>query len=203
MPEGLIFLLISPSGSGKTSIIETVLHSFNDIKRIVTFTTRNPRPGEKDGVDYYFVSRDQFSLMAKNGELVERQKFYGQEYGSSKEKLETFINGQIDGIAAYDVLGASKLKKLYPKNIITIFVIPPPIDSIKARLVLRYGNENEGQLRIQRFDMEMGYAGKFKYAVKNDSLDIGVQEVESIIRAERCYRRARSILNDSKAGVLK
>ncbi len=201
MHDGLIFLLISPSGSGKTSIIETVLRDFQDIKRFVTYTTRNPRSGERYGIDYFFVSPNQFSLMTKTGKLVEWQKFYGQEYGSSKDELESFIKGKIDGIAAYDVLGASKLKKLYPKNIVTIFVIPPPIDSIKARLTLRYGNESEGQLRIQRFNMEMTYAGKFKYAVKNDSLEFAVEDVESIIRAERCYRRARFIQNDSKAGV--
>jgi guanylate kinase len=201
MSNGFIFLLIAPSGSGKTSIITKILEKFGDIKRFVTFTSRDPRPGELNGIDYFFVNPKQFSALIQSGKLIEWQEFYGQLYGSSLNQINVFINGQIDGIAAYDVLGAQRLEKLFPKNIITIFIIPPSLESIQKRLLSRYGNESEGQSRIERFNMEMEFAGKFKYVVKNDELETAFQNVESIIRAERCYRQARKIQYESQSGA--
>lgn len=201
MSNGFIFLLIAPSGSGKTSIITKILEEFSDIKRFITFTSRNPRPGELNGVDYFFVNSEQFSAMIQSKKLIEWQEFYGQLYGSSLDQINLFINGQIDGIAAYDVLGAQQLEKLFPKNVVTIFIIPPSLESIQKRLLSRYGNESEGQLRIERFNMEMKFAGKFKYVVKNDELETAIQNVESIIRAERCYRQARKIQDESQSGA--
>lgn len=199
--DGLIFLLVAPSGSGKTSIITRILEEFGDIKRFVTFTSRPPRQGERNGVDYFFVSPEQFSKLREAGELIESQEFYGQLYGSSRDQFNEFINGQVDGIAAYDVLGAQHLEKMFPKNIVTVFIIPPSLESVKARLVSRYGNESEGRLRIERFSMEMEFAGKCKYVVNNDNLETAIQNVESIIRAERCFRQARLFQNNSQAGA--
>lgn len=200
-PDGLVFLLVAPSGSGKTSIISRILNEFDDIKRFVTFTSRDPRPGEQNGIDYFFVSPDEFSELIESGELIEWQKFYGQLYGSTRKQFDAFINGPKDGIAAYDVLGAQELAKMFPENIVTIFVIPPSVESLRARLLSRYGNDSEGNLRIDRFNMEMEFAGKFKYAVNNNDLETAIQNVAGIIRAERCYRQAVRIRNTTQVGA--
>jgi guanylate kinase len=192
MAGGLIFLLIGPSGTGKSSIIRNVLKSVPDLRRYTTYTTRPPRAGEVDGREYYFVDRDRFEELVEAGKLVEWQAFYGQLYGSSRELLESFLQNDVDGIAAYDVLGSKELADQYPNNIITIFILPPSAEALRTRLVERCGSETpEGRLRLERFDMEMAYAGRFKYVVQNTKLEQATTDVECIIRAEQCARLAQ------------
>lgn len=186
--NGLIFLLISPSGSGKTSILNNVINTFSDIERFITYTTRKPRIGEVNGRDYFFVNKKQFYKLIQENELVEWEKFYGHMYGSSRKKLESLILGGRDGITAYDVLGSNKLYNLYPNNIVTIFIKPPSFDVLRDRLIARYTNIEERELRLQRFDYELNQMSSFKYIVLNQNLDDAVCDVSNIIRAERCMR---------------
>ncbi len=192
MSNGLIFLLIGPSGSGKSSIIQSTFNDVPNVRRYTTYTTRLPRPGEINGREYYFVDRDEFERLRTQNKLIESQEFYGHLYGSSKEQLEEFIHNGIDGIAAYDVLGSKELLAEYPNNVVTIFIVPPSVEALRRRLLERYGDSTpEGQLRLRRFDMEMEYTGQFKYIVQNINLEQAIINVESIIYAERCARLAR------------
>ena len=192
MTGGLIFLLIGPSGSGKTLLISKALDELSDLQRYVTHTTRSPRPEETHGADYFFVSRDEFRALQQQKKLIGCQEFYGACYGSSVALLESMVAEGRDGIAAYDVLGAEELVTTYPDHIVTVFVLPQSADKLRDRLLERYGRvTEESRMRLERFDMEMSYAGRFKYLVQNTDLALAVADVQSIIRAERCARRAR------------
>ena len=191
MPKGLVFLLISPSGAGKPYLIRRALDDFPGLCRFVTYTTREPRDGEITGEDYHFVSRAEFDTLKGKGLLGEWQEFYGHFYGSSKSQLENFINNRTDAIAAYDVIGSKFLHDLFPTNVITIFVMPPSVETLRVRLIKRYGeNSTEGHLRLARFELEMQYASTFKYLVLNEDLEGAFTEVKSIIIAEKCARRS-------------
>ena len=126
--SGLIFLLISPSGSGKTAILNRILVEFPDIHRYITYTTRDPRQGEVNGRDYFFVTKDQFQLMIKEDKLVEWEEFFGHLYGSSKTNLDKFLTNNQDGIAAYDVRG---------QKTFTIYI----------RIILSQSSSNHHQLK--------------------------------------------------------
>jgi guanylate kinase len=185
--EGLIFLLVAPSGAGKSTIIEEVLSELSNLERIVTYTTRDQRPGEVDGFEYHFVSTEEFQRLKRSGQLAEWQAFYGHQYGSSRARLESAMARGLDLIAAYDVLGSLELVKKYPANVVTIFILPPSVDELRRRLIERYGRETEeGRVRLERLYMEVNHAFSFKYVVSNVEVDEAVRNVCGIIRAERC-----------------
>jgi guanylate kinase len=185
--EGLIFLLIAPSGAGKSTIIERVMGGVSGLERIVTYTTRERRPGEVEGHEYHFVTTEGFERLKAAGELAEWQSFYGHQYGSLRARLESAIAEGQDLIGAYDVLGSLELMDKYPDNVVTIFILPPSVDELRRRLIGRYGEEtDEGRIRLERLQMEMDHALSFKYVVSNVDLEDAVRNVSGIVRAERC-----------------
>jgi guanylate kinase len=187
MRKGLIFLLVAPSGTGKSTIIERVLSRLTNLERIVTYTTRDRRPGEVEGLEYHFVSAERFERLKAAGELAEWQTFYGHQYGSTRARLESAIARGLDLIAAYDVLGSLELMKRYPENVVTIFVLPPSVEELRRRLIERYGEETEeGKVRLERLRMEMSHAYAFKYVVRNVYVEEAVSDIAGIVRAERC-----------------
>jgi len=184
--EGLIFLLVAPSGAGKSTIIEEVLNRLPNLERIVTYTTRDRRPGDVEGFEYHFVSPEEFENLKKSGQLAEWQAFYGHQYGSSRARLESAMTEGLDLIAAYDVLGSLELEREYPQNVVTVFILPPSVEELLRRLIERYGQETEeGRIRLERLRMEMDHAFSFKYVVSNVNLDEAVSDVCGIVRAER------------------
>ncbi len=187
MREGLIFLIVGPSGTGKSTIIEGVVSRLPNIERIVTYTTRERRPGEVEGFEYHFVSTDEFERLKAAGKLAEWQEFYGHQYGSSRARLESAIAEGLDLIGAYDVLGSVELTNRYPRHVVTVFILPPSVEELRCRLIDRYGEETEeGRIRLERLEMEMGYADSFKYQVSNEDLEEAIEEMIGIVRAERC-----------------
>jgi guanylate kinase len=185
--EGLIFLLIAPSGAGKSTIIEQAIGDLSGLERIVTYTTRERRPGEVEGHEYHFVTTEEFERMKAAGELVEWQSFYGHQYGSLRTRLESAIADGQDLIGAYDVLGSLELMQEYLDQVVTIFILPPSVDELRRRLIERYGEEtDEGHIRLERLQMEMDHALSFKYVVSNIDLEEAVRNVSGIVRAERC-----------------
>lgn len=194
MSDGLIFLLIAPSGSGKSSIIERILEDMPDMRRYITYTTRSPRPDEVNGREYNFIDQTEFERLRTQNKLVEWQEFYGHLYGSSKAQLEEFIQDRIDGIAAYDVKGSKELSEKYPENIVTIFIAPPNPDVIRERLRERYGGDTpEGRLRLERFDEEMNCAEQFEYFVINIDLEQATEKVKAIIETEQAKRLRKAM----------
>jgi guanylate kinase len=185
--EGLIFLIVGPSGTGKSTIIEGVVSRLPNIERIVTYTTRERRPGEVEGFEYHFVSTDEFERLKAAGELAEWQEFYGHQYGSSRDRLECAIAEGLDLIGAYDVLGSVELTNRYPRHVVTVFILPPSVEELRRRLIDRYGEETkEGRVRLKRLEMEMSYADSFQYHVSNEDLEEAIEDMIGIVRAERC-----------------
>ncbi len=196
MAGSLLFIFIGPSGVGKTTLINRALQDFSDLKKYITCTTRAPRPGETDGKDYHFFDRATFENMRARHKLVEWQEFYGNLYGSRFEDIRAALSGDVDMITSTEVLGAVKLQRRYPSRVITTFIVPPDPAILRARIKERQGETPQQiLLREQRFDLEMSYCGRFKYAVLNeqDKLDEALLSVESIIRAERSARYARTL----------
>jgi guanylate kinase len=193
MREGLIVLLVAPSGAGKSTIIDGVISELHDLERIVTYTTRPKRPGEVEGHEYHFVTTPEFERLKATGQLAEWQGFYGHQYGSSKARLESAIARGLDLIGPYDVLGSLELMSKYPRHTVTIFILPPSVEELRRRLVERYGAETEeGRVRLERLEMEMSHAYSFKYVVSNVDLREAVKDVVGILRAERCLTARRS-----------
>ncbi len=186
MREGLIFLLVAPSGTGKSTIIDRVISDVRNLERIVTYTTRERRPGEVEGLEYHFVSTEEVERLKGAGELAEWQAFYGHQYGSSRARLEIAMARGLDLIGAYDVLGSLELMEKYPRNVVTIFILPPSVEELRRRLITRYGKETEeGRVRLERLEMEMSHAYSFKYVVSNVDLRKAVRDISGIGRAER------------------
>jgi guanylate kinase len=187
MRKGLIFLLVAPSGTGKSTIIDRVVSTLSNLERIVTYTTRERRPGEVEGLEYHFVTTEEFERLKAGGQLAEWQAFYGHQYGSSRARLEHAIARGLDLIGAYDVLGSLHLMGQYPDNTVAIFVLPPSVEELRRRLIERYGEEtDEGRVRLDRLTMEMSHAYAFKYVVINLRVEEAVSDVAGIVRAERC-----------------
>ncbi len=187
MREGLIFLIVGPSGTGKSTIIDGVVSRLSNIERIVTYTTRERRPGEPDGFEYHFVSTEEFERLKATGELAEWKEFYECQYGSSRARLESAMAKGLDLIGAYDVLGSVELTNRYPEHVVTVFILPPSVEELRRRLIDRYGEETQkGRVRLERLEMEMSYANSFKYHVSNVDLGEAVENMVGIVRAERC-----------------
>lgn len=192
MREGLIFLLAAPSGTGKGTIIDRVISEMGDLERIVTYTTRTRRPTEVEGLEYHFVTTEEFERLKAAGDLAEWQFIHGHQYGSSRRRLDIAIARGLDLIGAYDVLGSLELTDKYPRNVVTIFILPPSVEELRRRLVRRYGEDtDEGRVRLERLGMEMGHAYSFKYVVSNVDLREAVRDVSGIVRAERLLTARR------------
>ena len=190
--EGLIFLLVAPSGTGKSTIINRVISEMGDLERIVTYTTRARRPTEVEGLEYHFVTTEEFERLKAAGELAEWKLIHGQQYGSSRRRLDIAIARGLDLIGPYDVLGSLDLTEKYPRNVATIFILPPSVEELRRRLIRRYGEDtDEGRVRLERLGMEMGHAYSFKYVVSNVDLREAVRDVSGIVRAERLLTARR------------
>ena len=186
MGEGLIFLLAGPAGAGKSTIVKRVLFLLSDLEPIITYTTRNPRVDEEQDVDHHFVTTEEFERMKSAGEFADSQPISGHQYGSLRRRLECAIKQGADLISDYDVLGCETLAKLYPDNVVNIFVLVPPEVSRQRHIGRDGADSPEIAKREDRQKMEMSHAPSFKYEVSNIDLWEAVCNVVSIVRAERC-----------------
>ena len=203
MAGSFIFVLVGPSGAGKTTLMKRALEDLPNLRKHVTYTTRPPRPGEIEGQDYHFVDRATLERLRDEGKLVESQEFYNNLYGSTCDSIAQAINGNTDGITSLEVLGAENLQALYPENVVTIFIFPPSLDMVRERREQRAGETTEQELvRSERTKMELSHAGQFKYALVNDDLEEAVRNVEGIIRAERCARYEQQIRQQHRVSGL-
>lgn len=181
--EGFIVVISSPSGGGKTTVIKKLLQK-KDRPYIysISMTTRKPRPGERDGKDYWFVSPEEFQQHIEQGDLVEYEKVHDHFYGTPKKPLQKWIAEGRIVLMDLDVFGAMEIKKLFPKNSLLIFLKPPNVEVLKERLSKR-ATEGSEELarRLARVDTELKYADKFDEIVINDDLDKTVKKVDKLI----------------------
>jgi guanylate kinase len=179
--KGRIFVITGPSGVGKTAIRDGVLLKEKNFEKIITCTTRAPREGEKDGVDYHFFSKEKFIGLLNNKSFFESALVYGNYYGSLKKEVSSAINSGKNVLFTVDVQGALSIKKNYPKSVV-IFIKPPTIDDLKKRLLGR-GKDSEEiiEKRLAVAEKEIALMGKFDFVVVNDILDDAIFETVEII----------------------
>ncbi len=200
--KGLLVVISGPSGAGKGTICKALLEK-NDFWISVSATTRQPRNGEMDGVNYYFLSKDEFQKKIEKKDFLEYAEVYGNYYGTPKSKVLGAIDKGRDVILEIDIQGALKVKETYPEGVF-IFILPPSMEELKKRIINRKSETHESLMtRFKSAYKEINYVSKYNYAVVNDTVEIAVEKIESIISAERCrVDRVKENILDSKEGII-
>ncbi|MCC5915005.1 MAG: guanylate kinase [Balneolaceae bacterium] len=181
--RGKIIILVAPSGGGKSTMTNRLLEDFDRIKFSVSATTRPPRKGEKEGVHYHFLSRDEFRNRIDRDEFLEWEEFYnGTMYGTLRSVVEKDLNKGYFILLDIDVLGAKNVKQMYGDETLAVFISPPSLDVLKERLKAR-GTESEETLktRLERAEKEMSYISDFDTVVVNDDLETAYSEIKQIV----------------------
>lgn len=195
--RGFMLVLSSPSGAGKTSIVNKVLEVEKNINVSISVTTRPKRPAEREGVDYFFVSKDDFQDMHAKGELLECAEVFGNHYGTpSKYAVDTLVSGK-DIIFDIDWQGTQQLAQLARTDLVSIFILPPCLVELEKRLNTRAQDSQEVIMgRMKEAFNEMSHWAEYDYVIINESLEKSVAQVCSIITAERLRRtRQRGLLD--------
>lgn len=192
MTTGQVFVLSGPSGAGKSTVGARVRQAFPDLAYSVSYTNRPPRPGETDGVDYHFVSREEFLQKLSRGEMVEHVEVFGNLYGTSRQDIaETVASGR-DLFLDTEVNGGAVLKRAFPHGVY-IFLVPPSPQELERRLRGRGTESDENiQQRLARVAYELAAARDYTtHLVVNDDLEQAVSDIAAIIRTDclRCARR--------------
>jgi guanylate kinase len=189
-----VYIVSAPSGSGKTTLLQTLLRTFQDLKFSVSHTTRQPRTGERNGVDYFFTDRAKFLEMVNRGEFLEWAEYYGQLYGTSRAFVEQNVEAGIDVILDIDVEGARQVKARI-HDATAVFILPPSFAELERRLRSRRLESDEAiHRRLEIAKSEIPYYRDYDYIVVNDILDNSIKTLEAIVRATR----ARSTRQQSK-----
>ena len=183
--QGRIIVVSGPSGVGKTTLVETILEHSSSIVRSVSATTRLPRIGETDGVDYHFLPKSEFERLIEQNGLVEWTKYGENYYGTLKSTLESTIKAGKDIVLTIDVDGAIQLKKL-GLSCLLIFILPPSVQILRQRLEERK-TETESELnqRLERAKAEFDLVAYYDYCVINDQIPLAIQQLIKIIEVDR------------------
>jgi guanylate kinase len=200
--NGLLIVISGPSGAGKGTICKA-LSEDQDLWISVSATTREPRSGEVDGVNYYFLNKQEFIDRINDDDFFEYAEVYGNYYGTPKWKTLEAIYGGKDVVLEIDIQGALKVKQQYPEGVF-IFILPPSMEELKQRIINR-GTETEESL-IRRFKSayhEVNYISKYNYAVVNDTVENAVDKIKAILTAEKCRvdRLKDKILDSEEVGI--
>jgi guanylate kinase len=182
---GRLFVITAPSGAGKTSLIDAVMKDDPELKISVSYTTRAPRPGEQDGVDYHFVDVPTFLAMRSRGEFLESAEVHGNHYGTSKQVILDAVQRGEQLILEIDWQGARQVRALYP-GCVGIFILPPSVEELERRM-RRRGQDSEAVIaqRLENAREELTHAGEFKYAIINKEFETAKRELATILRNER------------------
>lgn len=194
--SGFAVVLCAPSGTGKTTVARALVEEYEDLMFSVSATTRPPRPGERPGVDYHFVSRDHFETMVEGGEFLEWAEVHGQLYGTPRSNLEEAAERGRDLVLDIDVQGGRQVRAARPDSVM-IFLLAPSIDVMLERL-RRRGSEAESEVRrrLRTARGELESVDEFEYVVVNDELRDTVAAVRAIVTAERQRRSRNSVRID-------
>ncbi len=181
MVQGKIFVISAASGAGKSSLVKELCILDEKIKVSISHTTREKRHSETNNHDYYFVSINEFEIMLKNNQFIEYAKVYDNYYGTNKIQLEQLINKGYDVILEIDWQGAMQIKNIMP-NAILIYIMPPSVEELKKRLILRGTDSKEViEKRLLQAKDDISHANKFQHIVYNQDFNKSIQELYSII----------------------
>ena len=184
--NGNLIVISGPSGTGKGSIINEVMNRNNNIWYSVSLTSREIRKGEKEGINYYYTSKEDFQSKIKDDDFLEYTEYNGNYYGTPKEYINEKINSGNDVILEIEINGALKIKELIP-DAIFVFILPPNLEDLIKRLEKR-GTESKEKIldRFKTAYKEINEVTKYNYVVVNDDLNIAIDKVDAIFKAERC-----------------
>ena len=187
--KGMMFVLSSPSGAGKTTLTKKIAENNINFKISISHTTRKPRPNEVNAKDYYFVNKEEFDAQIKKNNFFECAKIFGNYYGTLKEPVLKFLSLGKDVLFDIDWQGTQQLKKIKNLSPVTFFVLPPNIKMLKQRLLNRHeGQEELIEQRMNKFNEEISHWAEYNHVVINDDL-------------ETCYNKILSIIASEKKGI--
>lgn len=202
--RGVLIVISGPSGAGKGTICKALLEKHkDDIFLSVSATTREPRKGEVHGVNYYFLTKDEFKAKVEEGDFLEWAEVYGNYYGTPKSRVEEMLEKGKNVILEIDIQGALRVKENTEDGVF-IFILPPSMEELKQRIIGR-GSETQESL-MRRFNsafQEINYISKYNYGVVNDTVEEAVEKIEHILSAEQCrVDRLRHPILESKEDLI-
>lgn len=185
MGKGLLVVVSAPSGGGKGTILKELFARNDNLRLSVSATTRNPRPGEENGKQYYFMSREEFEGMIREGKMLEHAQYVGNYYGTPRGPVDKWIGEGRDVILEIEVQGGAQVKKLMPECV-SVFILPPSMAVLAERLRGRGTEDEETVLkRLETARQEIPCAKDYDYVVFNDRLEDAVEDILTILRAEK------------------
>ena len=195
--SGNLFIISAPSGAGKTSMVSALLNSNRQIALSISYTTRAPRPGETDGKEYHFISRDKFLQMAQQGDFLESAEVYGNLYGTSQSWIENQLASGRDILLEIDWQGAAQVRKLMPQAI-SVFILPPSLAALENRLNGRGQDSTEViARRLQAAQEDISHVAEFDYVIINDKLDEALRQLDAVITAASLRRDSQFVRHAS------
>ena len=187
--KAMIVILSSPSGGGKTSISKKILSSNKNIMLSVSVTTRNPRPNEKEAIDYHFKTIEEFQKLKNSDEFLEHAEVYGNFYGTPKQYVNKMLEDGHDVLFDIDHQGAQQIKQKLSDQVVSIFIIPPSIEIIKERLESRGQDSHDDiEKRLQLASEVISHSDDYDFVVINDNFEQAVEEIQEIIEKEHLKR---------------
>ena len=184
--NGMMFVLSSPSGAGKTTLTKKIAENNKNFVISISHTTRKPRPNEIEGKDYYFVNKLKFDSFIENNSFYEHAEIFDNYYGTLKEPVLKLLSKGKDVLFDIDWQGTQQLKRIKNLSLVTFFVLPPNIQVLKNRLSNRHkGQEELIEQRMNKFNEEISHWNEYNYVVINDDLDVCYNNILNIIRSEK------------------
>ena len=197
--SGILYIVSAPSGAGKTSLVKALLETTAGVTVSVSHTTRAPRPGEQDGVDYHFVGQDAFQAMAEHGEFLESARVFDNFYGTARASVERELILGRDVILEIDWQGARQVREMMPDSV-SVFILPPSRQALRERLTRR-GQDDEAiiERRMRDAQSEASHFDEYDYLIVNDDFDTALQELRAIfvagqLRRDRQAERHRELI---------
>ena len=189
--SGNLYIVAAPSGGGKTSLVKHLITSLNNIEVSISHTTRAMRPGERDGIDYFFINQDKFLNMVNENQFIEHAQVFNNFYGTSVEQISKRLKQGIDIVLDIDWQGSKQIKHLFP-DAVGIFIVPPSLEELKQRLMNRRQDNHEIiSDRMKKAQDEMSHYPEFDYLVVNDNFNHAASELEAIVIANRLTMKAQ------------
>ena len=195
--RGLVLVISSPSGAGKTTICKNIIEEVDNVSLSVSVTTRKKRKGEIEGKDYFFKTNEEFIPMMNNNEFIESAKVFGNFYGTLKAEVLQKIEDGIDVLVDIDWQGTRQIQKHMPEEIVKIFILPPSIKELEYRLGNRASeNKEDFNKRMSEARKEISHYNEYDFVIINEEIDIAVNLVKSILYSERLRKHRQTSLQN-------